>query len=104
MNNGFIESKISTPITLTSNNSVINFQNDTRSRSTLGCNSWLCHKEGSPIYKIVKCGNYKVDFNAVVYSATAGTVALGLFEDRCTNTKFSHSRNFKCGLLSNGRL
>lgn len=81
MNNGFIESTISTPIALPSNNSVIAFQNDSRTRSTLGCNSWLCHKEGSPIYKIVKCGNYEVNFSASVFSATAGTVALALFED-----------------------
>lgn len=81
MNNGFIESRISTPIILPSNNSIISFQNDTRTRSTLGCNSWLCHKEGSPVYKIVKAGNYDVDFSATVFSATAGTIAIGLYED-----------------------
>lgn len=81
MNNGFIESRISTPITLPSNSSIISFQNDTRTRSTLGCNSWLCHREGSPAYKIVKAGNYEVDFSATVFSTTAGTVAIGLFED-----------------------
>lgn len=81
MNNGFIESTISTPITLASNDSKINFQNDIRTRSTLGCNSWLCHKENSPVYKIVKAGNYEVDFSASVFSATAGTIAIGLFED-----------------------
>lgn len=76
MNNGFIESTISTPVALPSNSSMIAFQNDTRTRSTLGCNSWLCHKEGSPVYKIVKAGNYEVNFSAGVFSAVAGTVAL----------------------------
>lgn len=42
---------------------------------------WLCHKEGSPVYKIVKPGNYEVDFSGTVFSETVGTVALGLFED-----------------------
>lgn len=42
---------------------------------------WLCHKEGSPVYKIVKAGNYEANFSATVFSATAGTVALGLYED-----------------------
>lgn len=81
MNNGFIESTITTPITLATNSSTIAFQNDTRTRSTLGCNGWLCHREGSPNYKIVKAGNYNVHFSAVVYSETAGTIAIGLFED-----------------------
>lgn len=38
MNNGFIESRITTPITLATNDSRIAFQNDTRTRSTCGCN------------------------------------------------------------------
>lgn len=81
MNNGFIESRIVTPVVLPSNSSMIAFQNDTRSRSTMGCNGWLCHKEGSPVYKIVKSGNYKGSLNVTLYSATAGTAALGLYED-----------------------
>lgn len=76
MNNGFIESTISTPVVLPSNDSAIAFQRDTRTRSTQGCNGWLCHKEGSPNYKIVKAGNYEADFSAGVFSATAGTIAL----------------------------
>lgn len=76
MNNGFIQSTITTPVTLATNSSMIAFQNDTRTRSTLGCNSWLCHKEGSPIYKIVKAGNYETNFSASVFSASAGTIAL----------------------------
>lgn len=81
MNNGFIESTISTPIVLATNSSTIAFQNDIRTRSTLGCNGWLCHLEGSPVYKIVKAGNYEVNLSASVFSTTAGTVAIGLYED-----------------------
>lgn len=81
MNNGYIESTINTPVTLPSNDSVITFQNDTRTRSTQGCNSWLCHKEGSPIYKITNAGYYDTDFSATLFSGTGGVVAVGLYED-----------------------
>lgn len=79
--NGFIQSTITTPVVLPSNSSAISFQRDRRTRSTEGCNGWLCHAEGSPIYKIVKPGNYKTTLTATVYSATAGTVGIGLYED-----------------------
>lgn len=79
--NGFIQSTISTPIVLASNSSAISFQNDRRTRSTQGCDGWLCHAEGSPVYKIVKPGNYRTTLTASVFSATAGTVALGVYED-----------------------
>ena len=72
------------PITiLTSNTSAITFTDDdirTR-RANCYCNGWLQHSEGSPIYKILEGGIYEVSFNANVTSATAGTVALGLFQD-----------------------
>lgn len=70
------------PITiLTSNTSAITFTNDdVRSRSA-NCCGWLQHSEGSPIYKILEGGLYEVSFNANVTSATAGTVALGLYQD-----------------------
>ena len=72
------------PITvLTSNTSTITFADDdirTR-RANCYCNGWLQHSEGSPIYKILEGGIYEVSFNANVTSATAGTVALGLFQD-----------------------
>ena len=38
-------------------------------------------KETEPLYKILKGGLYEVSFNANVTSATAGTVALGLYQD-----------------------
>lgn len=79
--NGFIQSTISTPVTLASNSSTITFQRDRRTRSTQGCNGWLCHGEGSPVYKLVKPGNYKASLTASVFSATAGTIAIGLYED-----------------------
>lgn len=72
------------PITiLTSNTSAIAFANDdVRTRSAnCGCNGWLQHDEGSPLYKLLDGGVYEVSFNANVTSATAGTVALGLFQD-----------------------
>ena len=70
------------PITiLSSNTSVIIFdEDDVRSRKA-NCCGWLQHNEGSPIYKILEGGLYKVSFNANVTSATAGTVALGLYQD-----------------------
>ena len=72
------------PITiLASNTSAITFTDDdirTR-RANCYCNGWLQHDKGSPIYKILEGGIYKVSFNANVTSATVGTVALGLFQD-----------------------
>ena len=72
------------PITiLTSNTSAVTFVDDdirTR-RANCYCNGWLQHNEGSPIYKILEGGIYEVSFNANVTSATAGTIALALFQD-----------------------
>ena len=70
------------PITiLTSNTSAITFANDDIRTRKANCCNWLQHNEGSPIYKILDGGLYEVSFNANVTSATAGTVALGLYED-----------------------
>lgn len=70
------------PITiLTSNSSTITFTDDDVRTRKANCCNWLQHNEGSPIYKILEGGTYKVSFNANVTSATAGTVALGLYED-----------------------
>ena len=66
---------------LPSNASVLTFtEDDVRTRKANCCN-WLQHNEGSPLYKILEGGIYEVSFNANVSSATAGTVALGLYED-----------------------
>ena len=72
------------PITiLTSNTSAVTFTDDdvkTR-RANCYCNGWLQHDEGSPLYKLLDGGVYEVSFNANVTSATAGTIALALFQD-----------------------
>lgn len=70
------------PITvLTSNTSTITFTDDDVRSRRANCCGWLQHNEGSPIYKILEGGIYEVSFNANVTSATAGTIALGLFQD-----------------------
>lgn len=79
-----IQSVLELPTTLTNNTSAITFTNDTiRTRSACqdNCNGWLCHNEGNPLYQIVQGGYYEVNFNANVSSATAGSVALGLYQD-----------------------
>lgn len=78
-----IESTINAPITLTSNSSVIDFPTDSlRTRSAnCTCGGWLQHSQGSPLYKILKGGVYKIDLSAVATSATAGIVALALYVD-----------------------
>jgi hypothetical protein len=66
---------------LASNTSAINFsEDDVRTRKATCC-GWLQHNEGSPLYKILNGGLYEVSFNANVSSATAGVVALGLYQD-----------------------
>ena len=70
------------PITiLTSNTSAVTFTDDDVRTRRANCCGWLQHNEGSPIYKILEGGIYEASFNANVTSATAGTVALGLFQD-----------------------
>lgn len=66
---------------LTSNSSTISFLNDDIRTRKANCCNWLQHDESSPIYKILEGGIYEVSFNVNVTSATAGTVALGLFQD-----------------------
>lgn len=99
--NGFIQSTITTPITLASNSSTITFQHDRRTRSTQGCEGWLCHGEGSPIYKIVKPGNYEATFTASVFSSTAGTIAVGLYEDGTLIPESVRSITLAAGYLGN---
>ena len=66
---------------LVSNSSAISFLNDDVRTRKANCCNWLQHNEISPIYKILEGGIYEVSFSANVTSATAGTVALGLFQD-----------------------
>lgn len=64
---------------LPSNSAPITFTRDCiKTRST--CN-WLCHQQGSPLYKIKQGGNYKVTFNVNGTSTAVGVIAFGLYAD-----------------------
>lgn len=77
-----IQSFISNAKTLASNSSSVVFDRDCiRTNSCTGCRSWLCHSEGSANYDLVEGGQYKINFNATVSSATAGVVAFALFSN-----------------------
>ena len=76
-----IESILEMITVLASNLATLIFPTDTVRTRSASCCGWLQHDEGSPIYKILQGGLYKVSFNANVTSATAGTVALGLYQD-----------------------
>jgi len=77
-----IESRIVLPVTLTANNGVVTFQvDDLRTRSASNCNGWLCHTEGSPIYKLRQCGVYDVQLTANIIGPTVNTYSLGILED-----------------------
>ena len=76
-----IQSVQELPLTLTSNSATISFLNDDVRTRKANCYNWLQHSENSPIFKILDGGLYEVSFNANVTSATAGTVALGLYQD-----------------------
>ena len=76
-----IQSVLEPITTLSSNSSPIFFTNDDVRTKSANCCGWLQHNEGSPIYKIIEGGLYKVSFNANVTSSVAGTIALGLFQD-----------------------
>lgn len=77
-----IESRITIPLTLAANNSVVTFNvDDLRTRSASNCNGWLCHSEGSPIYKLRQCGVYDVVLTANVVGPTVNTYSLGIQED-----------------------
>ena len=76
-----IESVITTPLTLTTNNSVVTFPVDDLRTKGAQCCGWLQHTQGSPLYKILEGGIYEIDLSATLTSATAGIVALGLYQD-----------------------
>ena len=76
-----IESILEMITALASNVASIIFTNDDVRTRSADCCGWLRHRDGSPIFKILEGGLYEVSFNANVTSATAGTVALGLFQD-----------------------
>ena len=66
---------------LTSNSSTLSFVNDDVRSRNANCCGFLQHDEGSPLYKLLDGGVYEVSFNANITSATAGTIALALFQD-----------------------
>ena len=81
-----IQTIINNPLTLTSNTSPIVFDTtDIRTRCAYCSNGgWLDYANGNPIFKIFGngyTGYYDVDFSASISSATAGVVAIGLYED-----------------------
>lgn len=76
-----IQSVLEPITTLTSNSATVPFANDDVRTRSANCCGWLQHDEGTPIYKILDGGLYKVSFNANVTSSVAGTVALGLYDD-----------------------
>lgn len=79
--NGMIQSYQERIEVLPSNTSPVSFEKDCIRTRSASCCGWLQHNEGSPLYKILEGGKYKVTFNANVTSATAGPVAFGLFMD-----------------------
>lgn len=77
-----IQSYINSIVNLTANDSSVQFQTDCiRTNSCQGCNTWLCHNQGSANYDIIKGGIYEIDFDATVSSAAAGVVAFALFNN-----------------------
>lgn len=81
-----IQTIINEPLPLTSNSSPIVFDTtNIRTRCAFCCNGgWLDYENGNPIFKIFGngyTGYYNVNFSASVSSATAGVVAIGLYED-----------------------
>ena len=81
-----IQTIINEPKVLASNSSPITFDTtNIRTRCAYCCNGgWLDYQNGNPIFKILGKnynGYYNVNFSATVSSATAGVVALGLYQD-----------------------
>jgi hypothetical protein len=81
-----IETIITEPLALRSNASPITFdETDIRTRCAY-CNNggWLDYQDGNPIFKVFGNGYngyYTANFSASISSATAGVVAIGLYED-----------------------
>lgn len=81
-----IQTIINEPLVLTSNTSPIVFDaTSIRTRCAYCSNGgWLDYENGNPIFKIFGNnynGYYNANFTATISSATAGVVAIGLYED-----------------------
>ena len=80
--NGVIQAVNENEITLSSNTASVPFIiTDLRTRSAMNCCGFINHNEGSALFSILEGGVYRINFNANVTSATAGSVALALFAD-----------------------
>lgn len=80
--NGVIQAVNESEITLTSNTASVPFAvTDLRTRSAMNCCGFINHNQGSALFSILDGGVYRVNFNANITSATAGSVALALFAD-----------------------
>ena len=79
-----IETIINEPTALPSNASPITFdETDIRTRCA-SCCGWLDYSNGNPNFKIFGngyTGYYDIEFSASVSTATAGVVAIGLYQD-----------------------
>lgn len=81
-----IETIINTPKVLTSNDAPIVYDGTSvRTRCAYCCNGgWLDYQNGSPLFKIFGngyTGYYDIDWSGSISSSTAGTIAIGLYED-----------------------
>ena len=79
-----IETIINEPLVLPSNASPITFDETPIRTRCASCCGWLDYSNGNPNFKIFGngyTGYYDVEFSASVSSATAGVVAIGLFQD-----------------------
>lgn len=81
-----IQTIINEPLVLTSNTSPITFDTtNIRTRCAYCCNGgWLDYENGNPLFRIFGNGYngyYNVNYSASISSATAGVVAIGLYED-----------------------
>lgn len=81
-----IQTIINEPLVLSSNSSPLVFDaTDVRTRCAYCCNGgWLDYQDGNPIFKMFGngyTGYYDINFSASISSATAGVVAIGLYED-----------------------
>lgn len=96
-----IESVITTPLTLTANNSNVTFAVDDLRTRNANCCGWLQHTQGSPLFKILEGGIYEIDLSATLTSATAGIVALGLYQDGILMPSTVSAETITAGGLAN---
>ena len=79
-----IETIINEPLVLTSNASPVTFDETPIRTRCASCCGWLDYSNGNPNFKIFGngyTGYYDVEFSASISSATAGVVAVALYED-----------------------